>query len=45
MAAHSEEDPAPGVTSHTTRPDRVVLTEDGNPDGWLASDTVVTVEP
>lgn len=31
------------VTAHRSRPNRVVFTEQGNTDGWIASD--VTVEP
>ena len=31
------------VTAHTSAPDRTVLTERGNTDGWIASD--LAVEP
>lgn len=31
------------VSAHHTTPDRVVFTEEGNSDGWIASD--LTVEP
>lgn len=31
------------VTAHETRPGRVVFTEAGNSDGWIATD--LTVEP
>ncbi|MFB6302920.1 MAG: hypothetical protein ABEH78_08695 [Haloferacaceae archaeon] len=33
----------PAVSAHRTTPDRVVFTEEGNCDGWIASD--LTVEP
>jgi len=29
------------VTAHTSAPDRTVLTERGNTDGWIASDVAV----
>jgi hypothetical protein len=31
------------VQSFESSPDRTVFTEDGNPDGWIATD--LTVEP
>jgi len=31
----------PTVTAHTTSPDRVVFTENGNSDGWIATDLAV----
>lgn len=31
------------VSAHTSAPDRTVLTEQGNTDGWIASD--LAVEP
>lgn len=34
-------DGAPSVSAHRTSPDRTVLTEEGNSDGWIASDLVV----
>ena len=33
----------PTVSAHRTTPDRIVLTEEGNSDGWIASD--LAVEP
>lgn len=33
----------PAVSAYRTTPDRIVLTEEGNSDGWIASD--LTVEP
>ncbi|MFB6281752.1 MAG: hypothetical protein ABEH40_07015 [Haloferacaceae archaeon] len=36
-------DAEPAVSAHRTTPDRVVFTEEGNSDGWIASD--LTVEP
>lgn len=39
-----DEPPAPtAVSAHRCTPDRTVFTEDGNSDGWIASD--LTVEP
>lgn len=46
MAAHSRPDEAeeesddaePSVRVHETCPGRVVFTEDGNTDAWIASD-------
>ncbi len=35
---------ATAVTSHETRPGRLVFTERGNCDGWIATDLVVNVE-
>ena len=32
------------VMGHATRPGRLVLTERGNCDGWIASDHVVDLE-
>lgn len=55
MAAHSkanrDETPAetdaetetPALSLHETRPGRSVLTEEGNTDGWIASDLTVDV--
>ena len=36
-------DEGPRVSAHHTCPDRVVFTEEGNNDGWIATD--VTVDP
>jgi hypothetical protein len=33
----------PTLTFHETRPGRNVLTEEGNSDGWIASDMTVEV--
>lgn len=33
----------PTLTLHETRPGRNVLTEEGNSDGWIASDLTVDV--
>jgi hypothetical protein len=35
------EEDGPLVQAHTTTPDRVVFTEQGNKDGWIATDLVV----
>ena len=42
VAADTETD-APALSLHETRPGRNVLTEDGNTDGWIASDLTVDV--
>ena len=36
--------PAPRISALRSSPERVVFTEDGNTDGWIASDTTVEVE-
>jgi hypothetical protein len=35
----------PSVSAHRTSPDRTVLTEEGNSDGWIASDIVTSSAP
>jgi hypothetical protein len=37
-------DEPPSVSAHRTSPDRTVLTEEGNCDGWIASDLVVELD-
>ncbi|WP_265111491.1 hypothetical protein [Halosolutus halophilus] len=37
--------PAAVVTSHETRPGKVVFTERNNTDGWIATDLAVDLEP
>jgi hypothetical protein len=32
---------APVLTSHESRPGRTIITEEGNPDAWIATDLVV----
>lgn len=39
---NSEPD-GPLVQAHTTTPEKVVFTEQGNTDGWIATDTVVDI--
>ncbi|MFC4245866.1 hypothetical protein ACFOZ7_02410 [Natribaculum luteum] len=39
------EQPESIVTSHVTRPGKVVFTERDNTDGWIATDVVVDLEP
>ena len=34
----------PAVTAHISSPDRTVFTEEGNPDGWIATDLTVPLE-
>ncbi len=37
--------PTVAVTSHETRPGKVVFTEQNNSDGWIATDLIVDLEP
>ncbi len=37
-------EPEDTVSAICTSPDRVVFTEDGNPDGWIATDVAVDPE-
>lgn len=37
--------PSSVVTSHETSPGRLVFTEAGNTDGWIATDSTVDLEP
>ncbi len=37
----NDEDIAPVVSALRTSPDRIVFTEDGNNDGWIATDLTV----
>ncbi|MBZ6493768.1 hypothetical protein [Natrinema longum] len=39
------EEPAAVVTSHETRPGKIVFTERDNTDGWIATDLAVDLEP
>jgi len=39
------EESAVAVTSHETRPGKIVFTEQNNSDGWIATDLVVDLEP
>ena len=39
-----ENDP-PAVFCQESRPGRAVFTESGNPDGWIATDSTVDVDP
>lgn len=38
------EEPAAVVTSHETRPGKIVFTERDNSDGWIATDLVVDLQ-
>ncbi|MGB9987854.1 hypothetical protein [Salarchaeum japonicum] len=38
----TEEPDSPLVTARTVTDDRTVFTEDGNTDGWIATDITVT---
>lgn len=40
-----EEPAAAVVTSHETRPGKIVFTEQDNTDGWIATDLTVDLEP
>jgi hypothetical protein len=42
--ADATDDPARDVTVHQCSPDRTVFTEDGNCDGWIATDTTVELD-
>ena len=44
-AAETLEESAVTVTSHETRPGKLVFTEQDNSDGWIATDLVVDLEP
>lgn len=33
------------ISAYSSRPDRTVFTESGNPDGWIATDLAVDIEP
>ena len=37
-------DPTTTVTVHECSPDRTVFTENGNADGWIATDTTVELD-
>jgi hypothetical protein len=37
-------DPAESVSAYESRPGRLVFTEEGNTDGWIAIDGAVDVE-
>ena len=39
------EEPTAVVTSHETRPGKIVFTERDNSDGWIATDLTVDLEP
>lgn len=38
-----QEEPAATVSALRTSPDRTVFTEDGNSDGWIATDHTVSL--
>ncbi|MFW5956560.1 MAG: hypothetical protein ACOCQY_04070 [Halorhabdus sp.] len=38
------EDERVAVQSFQSSPDRTIFTEEGNPDGWIATDLTVTPE-
>jgi len=42
--AEAPDDPEPTVAALRASPDRTVFTEDGNSDGWIATDTTVDLE-
>lgn len=39
------DDDAITVTAHRSTPERTVFTEEGNSDGWIATDTTVELDP
>jgi hypothetical protein len=42
--SQQESSSAPRISALRSSTERVVFTEDGNTDGWIASDTTVGVE-
>lgn len=48
MEATRSRDPespeVPRVTAHGASPERTVFTEEGNPDAWIATDTLTDLE-
>ena len=40
----SESQARPMVTAHGASPERTVFTEQGNPDAWIATDTLVDLD-
>jgi len=45
-ATRSRDEPpeSPTVSAHGPSPERTVFTEEGNPDAWIATDTLVDLE-
>jgi hypothetical protein len=39
-----QQDEGSRVTVHRSSPDRTVFTEEGNTDGWIATDLTVSLE-
>ncbi len=39
--AGGDEEPSPFISALTASPDRTVFTEEGNNDGWIATDLTV----
>ena len=37
-------EPPTTISAHRSSPDRLVFTEEGNTDGWIATDLVVDLE-
>jgi hypothetical protein len=40
-ASQDDEEDRPTVTAHESNPKRTVFTEEGNKDGWIATDLTV----
>lgn len=40
----SEPPESPTVSAHGPSPERTVFTEEGNPDAWIATDTLVDLK-
>lgn len=38
-------DNPPTINSHETTPERIVFTETGNTDGWIATDLTLPITP
>jgi hypothetical protein len=44
LGTDEPDDEKVAVTVHESSPDRVVFTEEGNNDGWIATDLAVDLE-
>lgn len=43
VGAEPDEVESVAITAHRSAPDRTVFTEDGNSDGWIATDFTVDI--
>ena len=44
LDADPDDEPVTPVTAHRSSPGRTVFVEDGNSDGWIATDLAVDLE-